>query len=227
MIKNVALFFLTAVTIMLLIVVFDISHEKIENEITESSTLNMMESNRLNLPDSYSRNEFNKIINETEAKYSWVLDSDNEFYHQMFFGRWKVIDMMPVEINVPSTYSGFDENDIFRGQDLIDNIVGQEIFFGGDYIENQGIVYELTEGYTTYGLPLFSEDTIIGCNTAKELGITGDYFSIVFFSVSDEEKKEEGKRNFASLNQLYLKDINTIYASVDGCITFKLQREEP
>ncbi len=75
--------------------------------------------------------------------------------------------MMSTEMNVPSTYSGFDENDNFRGQDLIDNIVGQEIFFGGDYIENQGIVYEIAEGYTTYGLPIFSEDTIIGCITFK------------------------------------------------------------
>jgi len=121
---------------------------------------------------------------------------------------------------------GFDSNDNFRGQDLTDNILGQELFFGGDYIENQGKTYKLAESYVTYSVPLLSGDTIIGSASAETLGISGEYFSIVFFSIIPEEIHGEGNRNFTSLNQLYIKDINTIYASVNGYLTFKLIRTD-
>ena len=77
----------------------------------------------------------------------------------------------------------------------------------------------------TYSVPLLSGDTIIGSAFAETLGISGEYFSIVFFSIIPEEIHGEGNRNFTSLNQLYIKDINTIYASVNGCL-FKLVRTD-
>lgn len=158
-------------------------------------------------------------INRQEHSY------DKELYCQLFLGKWKVTDIAPVEIATPSVYSGFDENNHFRGQDLIDNIVGQELFFGEDYIENRGIKYKLASAYKTYSVAL-SEDMIIGCTTAKSLGIVGNYVSVVYFSIR-AAKKEAGQRDFTNLNQLYLKDSETIYASVNGYLTFQLERENP
>ena len=168
--------------------------------------------------------QFEEEINKTDRyeNYRWLVTPDKEFYYQFFFGKWKVIEMITIDVSIPSIYMGFDENDNIRGQDLIDNIIGQELYFGADYIANKGIEYKLEKGYKTYSVPLLNQNTIIGCNYAKSLGINGDYFSIVFFSLGIGKK--EGSRDFTSLNQLYLKDINTIYASVNGCMTFLLKR---
>lgn len=130
-----------------------------------------------------------------------------------------MIDVAKVEVATPSIYSGFDEDDHFRGQDFIDQILGQELFFGDDYIENQDTQYALTEGYETYCIPLPSEETMIGCTSAGSLEITGDYYSVVYFAL-----KQDGKKDFTTLDRLYLKDVNTMYASVNGYLTFKLER---
>jgi len=149
-----------------------------------------------------------------------------EFDYQLFLGKWKVTDMIPIETVIPSIFSGFDENDNLRGQDLIDNILGQEIFFGRDYIENQGKIYKISEKYKIDKILILSEDMIIGSTSAKTLDITGEFFYVVYFSLPSMYIKKEGNRDFTSLNQLYLKDTNTIYASVGGFLTFELKREE-
>ncbi|MDR1505199.1 MAG: hypothetical protein LBT43_22350 [Prevotella sp.] len=232
MVKNLIICLLSISIIVLLIPVFKSNTGDLNKEVStyqNSVESTLSEDINLYLPNGYSSADFESHINNPTLydKYTWMVTSDKEFYCQLIFGKWKVIDVVPVEINVPSNYSGFDSNDNFRGQDLIDNIVGQEIFFGGDYVKNKGVKYELAEGYKTYSLPLLSDDTIIGCNSAGTLGITGDYCSIVFFTIPHENRNEEGKRDFTSFNQLYLKDLNTIYASINGCFTFELERESP
>ena len=154
-------------------------------------------------------------------------NTKKDFNIQLFSGKWYVTEVVPVEIATPSTYSGFDENGVFRGQDLIDNIVGQEIFFGEDYIESRGEKCQLVEQYKFQNVPILSDDTIIGCTSAKTLGITGNNVSVVHFAIAQGDISQEGNRDFTSLNQLYLKDSNTIYSSVSGHLTFKLEREKP
>ena len=161
---------------------------------------------------------FNDFDNNSNVK--------EDITEKLFYGNWRVLDYMPVETVTPSAYSGFDADDNFRGQDLIDNIVGQEIFFGVGYIENQGKRYELSDDYIIQIIPIISDDMIIGSASAKTLDITGEYFSMVFFTILSENKSVEGIRDFRTLNQLYIKDINTIYASVNGFLTFELSRIE-
>lgn len=227
--KNTIVCFFAIVTILLLFIASKSINSNLNRETFIHPTniaSDASKNSNLYLPNSYSQYDFEDSISQTTLydNYSWLVTVDKEFYRQLFFGKWKIINIVPIEITIPSTYSGFDENNNFHGQDLIDNIVGQEIFFGGDYVENHGVKYELSEGYKTYSVPLLSEDTIIGCTSAKTLGITGGYFSIVFFEIVYKGKGEEGICDFTSLNQLYLKDLNTIYASIDGCLTFELQR---
>jgi len=188
-------------------------------EIIETSTNTF-------IPANYDRNNFDAQYhaNTPNQHYSWIIKSEDIFYQQIFLGEWLIHDMVPVEFSVPSIYSGFDVNNNFKGQDLLDNIVGQVIFFGGDYVENNGVVYNLEKNYETYCVAITSDDTRIGSNTAGTLGFDNSILPIVFYTISD--KKDMGERNITNLNQLYIKDANTIYASIDGCVTFMLKRTQ-
>ena len=206
MVKKVIIWLLIIVNIILVCIIIGINGRESKTEILITSESASIESNNIYLPSSILEKDF-------ENEYKWPTKDDIELHHQVFFGKWKVVCMVPIEMSIPSVYSGFDKNNNFRGQDLMDNI------------ENKGEKYELKEGYKTFSVPIVSENTSVGSSSVKSLGITGGCLSIVFFEMINEGGNIEGKRGVPTVNQLYIKDSNTIYASINGYIIFKLERQ--
>lgn len=149
-------------------------------------------------------------------------------YNQMFYGTWKIVECIPADIPLPSSYYSIDEDGNFVGMDYT-TIIGLEITFGEDFVKYSGEKYDLQYGSQTYTHALFSEMDIIGSNYAKSLDITGNYFSIVYFVLPDNYRvtgpviNRPKEMRIGDLCFLYLKDNNTIYAS-DGNLTYLLER---
>ena len=144
----------------------------------------------------------------------------------LFYGTWKIVELIPAEIPQPSSVSGFNEEGEFRGPD-VKAILGEEITFALNYAEYEGENYEYVCRPRTYSHPL-SEDTQIAYNYAKKLGITGNYYSEVYFLLPGYDKvrvlNEPKVIKISDLRELYLKDEDTMYAHAYGGILYKLER---
>lgn len=148
-------------------------------------------------------------------------------YNQLFYGKWKIVDYIPADLSLPSTYSGLDEAGDLKGPDVT-KIIGKEIFFEENYAEYQGNKYQFAYGPVTYTHALQSEQEQIGYNYAKSLGITGEYYSIVHFLLPDNYQVDQSAKyvheiRIDDLCYLYIKDNETIYAS-NGLITYLLKK---
>ncbi len=148
-------------------------------------------------------------------------------YNQLFYGKWKIVDYMPADLSLPSTYSGLDEAGNLKGPDVT-KIIGKEISFEENYAEYQGNKYQFAYGPVTYTHALQSEQEQIGYNYAKSLGITGEYYSIVHFLLPDNYQVNQDEKYIHEIRMddlcyLYIKDNETIYAS-NGIITYLLKR---
>lgn len=148
-------------------------------------------------------------------------------YNQLFYGKWKIVDYIPADLSLPSTYSGLDEAGNLKGPDVT-KIIGKELSFEEDYAEYQGNKYQFAYGPVTYTHALQSEQEQIGYNFAKSLGITGEYYSIVYFLLPDNYQVDQSAKyiheiRIDDLCYLYIKDNETIYAS-NGIITYLLKR---
>ena len=148
-------------------------------------------------------------------------------YNQLFYGIWKIVDYIPADLSLPSTYSGLDEAGNLKGPDVT-KIIGKELSFEEDYAEYQGNKYQFAYGPVTYTHALQSEQEQIGYNFAKSLGITGEYYSIVYFLLPDNYQVDQSAKyiheiRIDDLCYLYIKDNETIYAS-NGIITYLLKR---
>lgn len=148
-------------------------------------------------------------------------------YNQIFYGKWEITDYVSADIPLPSAYSGFDENGKFRGPDVT-SVIGKEIIFGENYAEYSGKKYQFVYGPETYTHALQSDEDQIGYNYARSLGITGNYYSIVYFLLPNnyqvaKNDNYESEMRIDDLCFLYIKDNKTIYAS-NGIITYMLKR---
>ncbi|WP_143320595.1 hypothetical protein [Clostridium sp. HBUAS56010] len=148
-------------------------------------------------------------------------------YNQLFIGKWKIVDSVSSDLSLPSSYSGFDKEGNFRGPDIT-SIIGEEIIFDVDKVEFSGNKYQYAYGPETYTHALRSEEEQIGYNYAGSLGITGEYYSIIYFLLPNNyqvkrNQKYVRKLRIDDLCFLYIKDNETIYAS-DGTITYLLKR---
>ncbi|WP_143320583.1 hypothetical protein [Clostridium sp. HBUAS56010] len=168
-----------------------------------------------------------KPIQSKEKKVDEYELGNTITYDQLFYGKWKIVDSVPVDFSLPSSYSGFDEKGNLRGPDIT-SIIGEEIDFEVDYTEYNGNRYQYAYGPETYTHALQSEDEQIGYNYASSLGITGDYYSIVYFLLPNNyqvlrEQEYIHKIRIDDLCFLYIKNNETIYAS-NGRITYLLKR---
>lgn len=170
---------------------------------------------------------FEPIMSGSEKVDEYELKNDIS-YNQLFYGKWKIVDYVSADIPLPSSYSGFDEKGEFRGPDVT-TIIGEEIIFGEDYAEYSGKKYQFVYGPETYTHALQSEEDLIGYNYARSLGITGNYYSIVYFLLPDNYQVARNKKYMHELRIddlcfLFIKDNETIYAS-NGIITYLLKRQ--
>jgi len=154
-------------------------------------------------------------------------------YLQLFFGKWEITNyLIPSSGQLPRSYSKFDENGSYAGWDLnrINRIIGEEIFFEEDYAEYLGTKHFYAYKPETFSRALLCDEQSIGWYTAKELGIEGNYYSVIYFLLP-ENCWITGFENIVrevridDLFLLYLKDNETIYAS-DGNIMYQLERVE-
>ncbi|MDW2798268.1 hypothetical protein RZO55_11860 [Clostridium boliviensis] len=148
-------------------------------------------------------------------------------YNQLFYGKWKIVDYIPADLSLPTTYSGFDEDGNFKGPDVT-NVIGEEITFEENYAEFSGNKHQFVYGPETYTHALQSDQEQIGYNYAKSLGIKGEYYSIVYFLLPDNYQVDQSTKyihqiRIDDLCYLYIKDNETIYAS-NGIITYLLKR---
>lgn len=162
----------------------------------------------------------NKMCNDYELKNAIS-------YNQLFYGKWRIVDYVPSDLSLPTSYSGFDEEGNFKGPDVT-NIIGEEITFEENYAEFSGNKYQFAYGPETYTHALQSEQDQIGYNYAKSLGITGNYYSIVYFLLPNNYQVSKNAEyvheiRIDDLCFLYIKDNETIYAS-NGIITYLLKR---
>ncbi|MCL2109028.1 MAG: hypothetical protein FWH20_06760 [Oscillospiraceae bacterium] len=162
-------------------------------------------------------------------------------YDQLFLGTWVLKEVIPLYFIPPSSHD--------RRNPDYDAILGTEVTFGTtstlisddplqtvrvDYIEYNGERHELLHGYRTYTFPIFSEDERIGYYRASDLGITGEYYSMVHFVQHDNYRYTNAYLDETRYKQihmqdlcfLYLRDYNTIYAS-SGVLAYLLERVEP
>lgn len=183
------------------------------------------------LVDEYTSGENNKEILESVKLDKSTFDSyqagTNYTYYQLFHGKWKIEKQIGSDLALPSRYSGFNDDGSFRGPDT-EKIIGKELIFSEDYVEYLGKKHSYAYGPFTYTHALFSENDEIGYNYAKTLGITGEYYSIVYFLLPNNYQVNSNQNHINELRiddirLLYLKDNDTIYAS-DGVITYLLKR---
>ena len=168
-----------------------------------------------------SKNITNRDISKetNSSKYELHTSIDN---YQLFYGTWKIIEIIPCDFDMPSRY--------YRSGPNYESVLGVVITFKESYVEYEGEKYELVYGFRTYTHKLSSNEDKIGYNYAKTLGITGNYYSIVYFVLPDNQREtEDYERDYAAtfcisdLCFLYLKDNNTIYAT-DGGLMLQLER---
>ena len=146
---------------------------------------------------------------------------------QLFFGKWEVAEWIPPETLFPSSIYGLDGQGKRRGPDIF-NIIGREITFAEDYAEFAGEKHFYFHKPETYTYAVFSDEQHISLNYAKTLGITGNYYSIIYFLLPGnylvagyEEYVHEIRLD--DLCTLYLKDNNTMFAS-NGRMLYRLER---
>lgn len=137
---------------------------------------------------------------------------------QMFFGKWKITERLNLEFHN------------YRPSDPIPNhdaILGEEIEFAMDYVEFTGEKHAYVKSPVVCCVPLDSEDTLIGANRAKTLGITGSYYSVVVLEVPDAhqygEPSEPYEVRINDITRLILKDNDTMFASAEEA-NYKLER---
>ncbi|MCL2147685.1 MAG: hypothetical protein FWH52_07750 [Synergistaceae bacterium] len=176
--------------------------------------------------DDLSHNPFIAEISRANVEDEYELRHYNSARGRpLFYGTWKIVDIVPVDILPPSSVSGISEDGTLRGPAL-STIVGMEIMFALDYAEYSGEKVEYLCKPRTYTYPLF-EDTRLGWSYANTLGINGDYYSEVFFllpgfgGVGMIDGQEVMR--ICDITTLYLKDKDTIYAHTYA-IDYKLER---
>ncbi|MCL2655155.1 MAG: hypothetical protein FWD65_05575 [Coriobacteriia bacterium] len=151
--------------------------------------------------------------------------------NQIFYGTWKIVSWVPAQFNMPSSLSGFDENGNFRGPDP-DSLLGETIEFQENSVIYSGKKHPYAFGPYTFALPLLSGNDQIGYSYAKTLGLTGGTYSTVLYATSDNWEMSNApafagrKMHLWDLNQLYIKDRNTIYATGGG-LSYLLKRIAP
>jgi len=173
-------------------------------------------------------NERKNDESNTNHFFNVYLDEKGELqksivYDQLFYGTWKIVAIVPPEEALPSRYGPVRMPDA-------NTIIGTELTFNGNYIEHDGEKHELVYGYRTYSNPLNSESDRIFYNRSDTLGITGNYYSIVFFVHPNSDMTKEffdrdrpNQIFIDDLRYLLLKDNNTIYAS-NSVLTYRLER---
>ena len=148
----------------------------------------------------------------------------------IFYGKWKIAELIWPELAQPSYLSGFrrnkDGSTTFRGPDT-SSILGEEITFALDTVEYSGSVHEYISRPRTYSYPL-TENTVINYNYSKTLGITGNYYSVVKFLLPEHDKQrvanEPNEVRISDIRELYIKDKDTMYADAYFGITYRLER---
>jgi len=150
----------------------------------------------------------------------------------LFYGTWRIVEVIPTEFAQPSFISGFYQNEegeiIFRGPDT-STVIGMEITFALDYAEYAGEKHEYMSRPRTNSYPLL-EDTRIISNYAKILGITGDHYSVVHFLLPSHDRRGgAGPREvkMSDMREVYLKDRDTMYADFYDGINYRLERVYP
>jgi len=147
--------------------------------------------------------------------------------HQLFFGTWKVVRLVPADIALPSSYSRTDESGKLRLDTM--SIIGQTIEFRQDHVRFSGESHPYVAGPTTYTLALSSGDDTIGHYYAKTLGFNEGCFSTVLYVIPENylattpSPQPHPVVHVFDFNQLYLLDNTTIYAS-NGDLVYELQR---
>ncbi|MCL2638148.1 MAG: DUF5991 domain-containing protein [Oscillospiraceae bacterium] len=185
---------------------------------------------------SFSRSGDEIITSRGRIESIWVDNTEqgiyfkksNITYNQLFYGTWRIAELIPPDLSVPSGRTVLNsDGELYWDFTSILNI---EVTFKDNYIKYEGEKHELMHEFETYSLPLFLEnDTVNGYYYASSLGISGNYFSVVYFLHPYYQKTEnldENKLNqiyISDLCYLYLKDYNTIYAS-DSVLIYRLER---
>ena len=153
-------------------------------------------------------------------------------YDQLFYGKWRITEYILPKAGLPRSYSSFDKNGAFIGgnEEMINAIIGEEIIFETDCAEFSGIKHEYAYEPETYTHALLSDEQSIWRYSAKELELTGNTYSIVYFLLPGNYQVAgfENHTKVQRINDLYilvLKDNNTIYAS-NGAIMYLLERVE-
>jgi len=161
---------------------------------------------------------------DEQKKYS--LQNSIE-YNQLFYGKWRLSAYVPSDFSLPSSYTRLDETGEIIGPNL-NNIIGKEIIFTEDHAEFSGTKHKYSYGPVTYTHALLSGEQELGYHYAKTLGLTGNYYSIIFFLLPDNYQvagfdNHVNEVRIDDLYLLYLKDINTMYAS-NGVVMYQLER---
>ena len=191
-----------------------------------------LSSNPGNINTSYLE-EDQLIYDEIISGLSIEDQREYQIYHgtkPIFYGTWKIVDLVWAELAQPSYISGYYHNDdgsiSLRGPGT-SAILGEEITFSLDYAEFSGVKHEYICRPRTYTYPLSNND-IINYNYAKTLEITGNYYSVIEFLLPDHDKIRENDDSFDvrinDIRELYIKDYNVIYANAYYGITYKLER---
>ena len=152
-------------------------------------------------------------------------------YYQLYYGKWVIVDFhIPNSGILPRSYNKYDENGSFIGWDIdrINGIIGEEIVFDEDYAEFSGERHYYVCKPVTFSRALLSDEEPIGRYTAGELGITGNYYSVVYFLLPGHYwiagfENHVSEVRIDDLFQLFLKDNNTIYAC-EGSVMYRLER---
>ncbi len=160
---------------------------------------------------------------------------------QLFYGYWKITDLVAPDYSIPSSYSGIDNDGFVRGKDWT-KLCGTAVKITPEYIEHKGMQYRYSEHHSpeVFVLPVNeahnnSDETsknVISYYADKTLGFDGEYVPVMDFAL-DGNNHVTDYRNYPpregfsvyDFNKIYLLDKNTAYFS-DGVLMFLLERSE-
>ena len=199
----------------------DVSYSASDNSATSQETHTYIESSIVN-----SEPDVDSLLSDSDNNTAYQEIYSGPEFDQLFFGKWKIVELLPTDFDQPSSISGINADGSFRGPDA-STVLGMEITFTISYVEYLGEEHKYVERPRTFSYSLPNKDNRIGYHYPSTLEISGEYYSIVCFGLPERDRTRKDEPNeirIDDLTTLYLKDKNTIFASTYGGITYRLAR---
>lgn len=199
------------------------TNETVEEETTTSLTSIIMEETGEITTENMLDGEINM-----EHLNGWIEQRENA---QMFYGSWKIEDLVAPDYALPSRYSRFDDNGNYIGLEYY-KLIGKYLTIEKDYIQcdEKKYYYAYKPNIVVYPLDTIQEqgNSPFYLYNYKSLGLNSDTYSIVYFMLLDNldihYEFPTGRDILVSdLEEICIKDKDTMYIS-NGDLMFLMKR---